>query len=91
MGLVGPKARPKGVTDGQQVNIPALPEDRQRVDVESSMSLCPHHTALVQFRVTGFGFRDFSRNSQLETRNFVRDQCGVDMFLGKESVILGAV
>ena len=24
-GLVGPKARPKGVTDGQQVNIPALP------------------------------------------------------------------
>ena len=23
-GLVGPKARPKGVTDGQQVNIPAL-------------------------------------------------------------------
>ena len=25
-GLVGPKARPKGVVDGQQVNIPALPE-----------------------------------------------------------------
>ena len=24
-GLVGPKARPKGVVDGQQVNIPALP------------------------------------------------------------------
>ena len=23
-GLVGPKARPKGVADGQQVNIPAL-------------------------------------------------------------------
>ncbi|OGC56316.1 hypothetical protein A2976_00030 [candidate division WWE3 bacterium RIFCSPLOWO2_01_FULL_41_9] len=23
-GLVGPKARPKGVVDGQQVNIPAL-------------------------------------------------------------------
>ena len=24
-GLVGPKARPKGVVDGQLVNIPALP------------------------------------------------------------------
>ena len=24
-GLVGPKARPKGVVDGQQVNIPVLP------------------------------------------------------------------
>ena len=24
-GLVGPKARPKGVVDGKQVNIPALP------------------------------------------------------------------
>jgi len=24
-GLVGPKTRPKGVVDGQQVNIPALP------------------------------------------------------------------
>ncbi|OGL67088.1 hypothetical protein A3H11_02730 [Candidatus Uhrbacteria bacterium RIFCSPLOWO2_12_FULL_47_10] len=26
-GLVGPKARPKGVVDGQQVNIPALPKE----------------------------------------------------------------
>ena len=25
-GLVGPKARPKGVVDGQRVNIPVLPE-----------------------------------------------------------------
>lgn len=25
VGLVGPKMRPKGVVDGQQVNIPALP------------------------------------------------------------------
>ena len=24
-GLVGPKSRPKGVVDGQQVNIPVLP------------------------------------------------------------------
>ena len=27
-GLVGPKARPKGVVDGQQVNIPVLPVNR---------------------------------------------------------------
>ena len=27
-GLVGPKARPKGVVDGQQVNIPALLQNR---------------------------------------------------------------
>ena len=27
-GLVGPKARPKGVVDGQQVNIPVLPTSR---------------------------------------------------------------
>ena len=27
-GLVGPKARPKGVVDGQQVNIPVLPTYR---------------------------------------------------------------
>jgi hypothetical protein len=27
-GLAGPKARPKGVADGQQVNIPALSNDR---------------------------------------------------------------
>lgn len=27
-GLVGPKVRPKGVADGQQVNIPALFYDR---------------------------------------------------------------
>ena len=26
VGLVGPKARPKGVADGQQVNIPVPPE-----------------------------------------------------------------
>ena len=27
-GLVGPKTRPNGVVDGQQVNIPAPPESR---------------------------------------------------------------
>ena len=27
-GLVGPKVRPKGVADGQQVNIPVLPDSR---------------------------------------------------------------
>ena len=46
MGLVGPKARLKGVTDGQQVNIPALQEDRQRVIVEILVSLCLHHSVL---------------------------------------------
>ena len=29
VGLVGPKARPKGVADGQQVNIPVPRENRQ--------------------------------------------------------------
>jgi hypothetical protein len=29
-GLVGPKARPKGVVDGQLVNIPALPQVSKR-------------------------------------------------------------
>ena len=29
LGLVGPKARPKGVVDGQQVNIPVQPNIRQ--------------------------------------------------------------
>ena len=31
VGLVGPKVRPKGVADGQQVNIPVLHGNRQRV------------------------------------------------------------
>ena len=39
VGLVGPKARPKGVTDGQQVNIPALRENRQRVAFKSFVGL----------------------------------------------------
>ena len=29
-GLVGPKSRPKGVDDGQQVNIPVLQESRSK-------------------------------------------------------------
>ena len=41
VGLVGPKVRPKGVADGQQVNIPVLPEDRQRALFKSLGSLCP--------------------------------------------------
>ena len=40
MGLVGPKARPKGVADGEQVNIPAPPEDRSRAAVERLSDLC---------------------------------------------------
>ena len=31
VGLVGPKSRPKGVDDGQPVNIPAPPADRFKV------------------------------------------------------------
>ena len=31
-GLVGPKARPLGVADGQQVNIPVPPDTYQRGD-----------------------------------------------------------
>ena len=34
VGLVGPKARPKGVADGQQVNIPVPRLHRQRGFVE---------------------------------------------------------
>ena len=40
MGLVGPKARLKGVTDGQLVNIPVLQGDRQRVIIDSFVGLC---------------------------------------------------
>jgi hypothetical protein len=40
VGLVGPKARPNGVADGQQVNIPALHGDRQGVVAESLPGLC---------------------------------------------------
>ncbi len=32
VGLVGPKLRPNGVSDGQQVNIPVLPLWRQGED-----------------------------------------------------------
>ena len=39
MGLVGPKARLKSVTDGQQVNIPALRFNRSRVLTDNLMSL----------------------------------------------------
>ena len=41
VGLVGPKVRPKGVADGQQVNIPVPRTYRQRMRVESSVSLLP--------------------------------------------------
>jgi hypothetical protein len=41
VGLVGPKARPKGVTDGQQVNIPAPCENQKRILVDNLTSLCP--------------------------------------------------
>ncbi len=34
VGLVGPKLRPRGVSDGEQVNIPVPPLQRQRGDAE---------------------------------------------------------
>ena len=43
VGLVGPKARPKGVADGQQVNIPAPCRYRQRKLLESLVGLCLAH------------------------------------------------
>ena len=40
MGLVGPKVRPKGVADGQQVNIPVPHISRSRVVVDNLAGLC---------------------------------------------------
>lgn len=39
VGLVGPKARPKGVTDGHQVNIPELHGDRSGLQIENLTGL----------------------------------------------------
>ena len=39
VGLVGPKARPKGVTDGHQVNIPELHGDRSGLQIDSLTGL----------------------------------------------------
>lgn len=48
VGLVGPKARPKGVADGQQVNIPAPRRYRQRELLDSLIGLCLFHPGLLQ-------------------------------------------
>ncbi len=40
VGLVGPKMRPNGVVDGQQVNIPAPRGHRPREELDSSIGLC---------------------------------------------------
>jgi hypothetical protein len=40
VGLVGPKMRPKGVVDGQQVNIPAPLRDRPRMYFDNRKGLC---------------------------------------------------
>ena len=40
VGSVGPKARPKGVVDGQQVNIPAPLGHRPGMQLESHMGHC---------------------------------------------------
>ena len=42
VGLVGPKVRPKGVADGQQVNIPVPHGDRQRIIVDNFTGLWFH-------------------------------------------------
>ena len=42
VGLADPKARPKGVADGQQVNIPALPVHRHREPFDSFVGLFLH-------------------------------------------------
>ena len=44
-GLVGPKARPQGVVDGQQVNIPVLQAIRPKLGV-----FCAGEVVLVQIR-----------------------------------------
>ncbi len=46
VGLVGPKARPHGVADGQQVNIPAPRVHRPREEFDSFTGLCLCHCAL---------------------------------------------
>lgn len=38
-GLVGPKLRPNGIDDGQQVNIPVLPESSDGVTNAAYISL----------------------------------------------------
>ena len=48
VGLVGPKARPKGVADGEQVNIPAPRMHRQGEEVESLSGLCLSHPVFRQ-------------------------------------------
>ena len=53
VGLVGPKVRPKGVADGQQVNIPALSVDRPNEEVDSSSGLCFSHSRLQDIGVMG--------------------------------------
>jgi len=39
VGLVGPKARPKGVADGEQVNIPVPHENRSGFEFDSLVGL----------------------------------------------------
>lgn len=53
VGLVGPKVRPKGVADGEQVNIPVPRVNRQRVHFESLTGLCLHLLALARMRKCG--------------------------------------
>jgi hypothetical protein len=61
VGLVGPKPRPKGVGDGQPVNIPAPPPSLSRWGTQSGKLIVP----------TGHGasFRHSRRGSGGETRS----------------------
>ena len=64
VGLVGPKARPNGVADGQQVNIPALHGDRQGVEVESLLVLysappCASRTEIPKQQISSSNILEF--------------------------------
>ena len=46
-GLVGPKARPQGVVDGQQVNIPVLLAIRPKLSAFYARKVVPHFLELI--------------------------------------------
>ena len=85
VGLVGPKARPKGVTDGHQVNIPELRANRSRLHIDSLMGLCLHHPVLVKWRI-----ESYILNPPFSISQFVQARSGADMSAGKDMCNLGA-
>ena len=48
VGLVGPKVRPNGVADGQQVNIPAPRTNRSREPFDNLVGHCPFHPGFLR-------------------------------------------